>query len=492
MRPVLAIARQTFWEGIRMRIVLVSLIVLAVLLVRFVYVRGDETLTGRLQNFLAYSFGALGLFASLATVFFSCATLAGEIRNCQIHMVVTKPVSRFQILLGKWLGVNALNLLIVVICGVAIYAFARQIAGGKEQFQRDRLNLRDAVWTARDSAGPVAEDFRQPVMDYVDAEIKEGRIDGDARPRIADVVETLYARGYPEGDLASNRRWDADTGRAVDKLRELVTRWRIIEPGSYRLFRFEGLTKPESAETAVQVRFRARAMPLPMDEKVTIHWIFVDPDDPRRPLGPPTTTDGRAGDLLQFLFRGTAAIRDGRAAILVQNGDPITGEAPEYHVTFEGDNWLEIMYKVDTFEANFLRNILLLLSRLAFLSAVGLTFGVFVSFPVACLCTFVVYLVGIGWNWWYDAIGADVQVYSVQWDPYGRFGPFIRFFLEPLMIAFPNFVKYDGTSGLIAGELIANNLVLQAVAHTLLFGALLLLVIGWIVFQRKEIAEVQV
>ncbi len=492
MRPVLAIARQTFWEGIRMRIVMVSLIVLAVLLVRFVYVRGDETLTGRLQNFLAYSFGALGLFMSLATVFFSCATLAGEIRNCQIHMVVTKPVSRFQILLGKWLGVNLLNVLIVALCSVAIYGFARQIASKKEQFRRDRLNLRDAVWTARASAAPIDPDFRQPVMDYVDAEIKEGRIDPDARGRIKSVLDSLYERGYPEGELASTRRWDENTGRAVDKLRELVTTQRLIEPGDYRLYQFEGLTAPDSAETAVQVRFRARAMPLPMDEKVTIHWIFMDPEDPRRPLGPPTTTNGRAGDVLQFLFRGSAAIKDGKAAILVQNGDPITGEVPQYVITFEGDNWLEIMYRVGSFEANFLRNILLLLSRLAFLSAVGLTFGVFVSFPVACLCTFAVYLLGIGWNWWYNAIGADMEVYSVQWDPYGRFGPFIRFFLEPLLAAFPNFSSYDGTSRLISGELITNGLVGQAMAHTLLFGAALLLIIGWIVFQRKEIAEVQV
>ncbi|MCH7870247.1 MAG: hypothetical protein IID33_00965, partial [Planctomycetes bacterium] len=64
MRPVLAIARQTFWEGIRMRIVLVSVIILTLIVLRLPFVmRGDDTLAGRLQTFLADSFGGLGMFA---------------------------------------------------------------------------------------------------------------------------------------------------------------------------------------------------------------------------------------------------------------------------------------------------------------------------------------------------------------------------------------------------------------------------------------------
>ena len=155
MRRVLAIAWLTFFEGVRMRIVLVFLVVLAFLVLRMPFaLRGDETLTGRLQSFLAYSLGALSLLLSLATVFFSCATLTGEIKERSLHLVVTKPVSRFQILVGKWFGVNLLNLLIVVLCSGAIYGFARFIRSRPEQFERDRLQVRDVVWTARVAASP--------------------------------------------------------------------------------------------------------------------------------------------------------------------------------------------------------------------------------------------------------------------------------------------------------------------------------------------------
>jgi hypothetical protein len=110
-------AKLTFAEGVRMRIVLIFLVVLVILVLRMPFaLRGDETLAGRLQNFLAYSIGTLGVLLSLATVFFSCATLTSEFKQCSLHLVVTKPVSRFQILLGKWLGVNLLNLLIVGLC----------------------------------------------------------------------------------------------------------------------------------------------------------------------------------------------------------------------------------------------------------------------------------------------------------------------------------------------------------------------------------------
>ncbi|MBU0616692.1 MAG: hypothetical protein KKI02_03145, partial [Planctomycetes bacterium] len=124
MTRILAIARLTFWEGIRMRIVLVFVVVLIFVVLRLPFaLRGDETLSGRLQTFLAYSLGALGVFMSLATVFLSCATLTKDIEQCSLHLVVTKPVSRFHILVGKWVGVNVLNVLMIILSGLVIYGF---------------------------------------------------------------------------------------------------------------------------------------------------------------------------------------------------------------------------------------------------------------------------------------------------------------------------------------------------------------------------------
>ncbi len=51
---VAAIARLTFWEGVRMRIVLVFVLVLVFILLRLPFsLKGDETLAGRLQTFIS-------------------------------------------------------------------------------------------------------------------------------------------------------------------------------------------------------------------------------------------------------------------------------------------------------------------------------------------------------------------------------------------------------------------------------------------------------
>ena len=149
MRNVLAIARLTFREGVRMRIVLVFVILLAFIMLWLPFtVRGDQTVTGQLQTFLSYSLGAVGLLLGLATVFLSCSTLTAEFRSMTLHLVLTKPVSRFEVLAGKWLGINALMLLLLGLSGATIYGFAVLIKNRPANFERDKLNVRDVVWQA--------------------------------------------------------------------------------------------------------------------------------------------------------------------------------------------------------------------------------------------------------------------------------------------------------------------------------------------------------
>ena len=177
MTRALAIARLTFWEGVRMRIVLVVVIVLALLVMNMPFwLHGDETVSGRLQNFLDYALNAVSICLALATVFLSCNTLAGEIKSNVIHLVVTKPVNRFEILVGKWLGVMALNLMLLALCGAAIYFFAVYLRGLPVQNERDRRKLDDTVWIARYAATPKMPDFTAEAERSVKQRINEGSL----------------------------------------------------------------------------------------------------------------------------------------------------------------------------------------------------------------------------------------------------------------------------------------------------------------------------
>jgi hypothetical protein len=461
MRRIGAIAWLTFSEGVRMRIVLVSLVVLAFLVLRMPFaLRGDETLTGRLQNFLAYSLGAISLLLSVATIFFSCATLTNEIKERSIHLVVTKPVSRFQILLGKWLGVNLLNLLIVVLCGVTVYGFACFIRSRPEQFARDRLQVRDVVWTARIASRPVVPE-------------KE----------IAEAAARQIHEQARLGEIDPNNQ----SGLLVERITELMNRWRNLAPGEIREFRFQNLAPPETGDTVIQVRYKARGTPLPGDELVPIGWLFFDPDS-GTPLHSPVLTRERSGDTHQFLVQATPVIRNGVAVLQVANPTP-----PEVGtgVFFDGDDSLQLLYKAASFESNYVKALLIIVLRLALLSAIGIFFGVFVSFPVACLCTCAFYLICIAMPFVLEAIGANLTIVSPKYDPYGVLGPGLRAFLVPFMrFAFPDFNQYDGVNSLVDGTYIPFSLMAWCLARTLLYGGVLLLLPGWLIFSRREIAEV--
>lgn len=459
MKQALAVAKLTFREGIRMRIVLVFLIVLGFVMLRLPFaLKGDETLAGRLQTFLSYSLTALSFFMSLATVFLSSATLSQEFRTRTLHLVVTKPVTRFQILVGKWLGVNALALLICTLSGLAIYGFACFIKDRPALFPRDRTKIEQVVWTARLAASPTPPDFRSAAERVVDERQKE--------------QQTEFVRGR-EAEVKSVER----------ALREA---WRQIPPGDSRVYKFEGLAPPVGMEARYQVRFKIRA--LPMAEFVQVVWGIVDSETGA--LLDSMTTKERPAEVHQFLVRAKGWVHDGQATLAVMN--PAQGQyAPTIY--FEGSDSLQILYRVGSFEWNYVKALLLILFRLSFLAALGVFFSTFVSFPVACFCVLSVLLFCMGTPYWLEAIGANLGqtgVIAPGTDPYGAWGPFIRAILVPLLkVVFPNFVAYDGVGELIEGYVVDGGLLLRAGLHTIVYGAVLLLIPGLLIFRMREVAE---
>lgn len=456
-----AIARLTFFEGIRMRIVLVLLLVLFIIMLRLPFaLKGDETLAGRLQTFLAYSLAALSLFMSLATAFFACATLTREIRDKTIQLVASKPVRRFELLAGKWLGVNLLNLLMVALAGLLIYGFAYYIKTRPEQFQRDRIKLNDAVWTARVARQPTLPDFRA-------------------------IAERRFAQLKEEGRVSGGEDDAVKAQTIAELMKEAREAWVRVPPTDPRVYEFTELPPPENPDQALQVRFKARGIPLSLDEMVGIEWAVLDPD-----TGIPFDTrfTRERGSLRhEFLVRATV-VRDGRMWLGVNS--PLDPERPRpITIYFEGESPLQVLYKVGGFELNYVKALALIWFKLAFISAVGLFFGTFVSFPVACFSVLSMILFCIGVPWWMDSIGANLQPGLTSVDPYGVWGPAVRSLLVPaLRLLLPDFTHYDGVDALIDGLFIETELLVRSATHTLVYGLALLALPGWLIFRGRELA----
>lgn len=463
MSRVFAIAGLTIAEGVRMRIVVVFLALLGLIILRLPFVSmGDGTQAGKLQTFLAYSLSALSVLLSLTVIFFACQTLAGEIKNRSLQTVVTKPVSRLQVLLGKWLGVNALAWIVLGLSGAAIYGLALHLYGQPATNERDQFRLQDTVWTARVAATPAT-----PVEELL----------GAARQSVRELIE----RGQldPEEERVSVER----------KLQEGVNRWRRIEDGEERFFAFSGLKPPERDDATIQIRYKVIAAPLTIDEMIDVGWAFCDPNT-RAFLGPPIFTRERSNQTHQFLAFASRAIVDGRCLLAVHNPPDQTSRSA---LVFEGDRSLEILYRVGGFELNFVRNLALLAMRLSLLSAVSLFFCTFVSFPVACFCTLSFFLLCIGSPFFLESVGAELDASApARVDPFGVFGKYVRPAIIPTVKAvFPDFVRYDGTRSLIDGLLVGDALLAEATLRIIGVGAILLLGVGWLIFTQREIAEAQ-
>lgn len=78
-----------------------------------------------LSSILQVGFYAIDLLAVLMTVLTSVDSISGEIASSTIHAVASKPIHRWQLLLGKWLGFAAMVVVYValVFCGVVAIGY---------------------------------------------------------------------------------------------------------------------------------------------------------------------------------------------------------------------------------------------------------------------------------------------------------------------------------------------------------------------------------
>src|SRR5207237_4644873 len=117
MQAILAVAWLTGKAAFRFRLFLVlCLLLLATVVGLPLLLKDDGTARGFTQILITYTLSSITALLGLSTLWLACGTLARDIEECQIQMVAVKPVARWQIWLGKWLGLIALDAALLLIC----------------------------------------------------------------------------------------------------------------------------------------------------------------------------------------------------------------------------------------------------------------------------------------------------------------------------------------------------------------------------------------
>jgi Cu-processing system permease protein len=135
------IAKLTFQEAARRRILLAALVFGLLFLViyglGFRFIINDVTaergptslILNEMRNFLLMAgLYAVNFLTVMMTVLTSVDTLSGEVASGTIHTLLSKPIRRWEVVLGKWLGFSSmLTLYLMLMAGgvlALVYAFS--------------------------------------------------------------------------------------------------------------------------------------------------------------------------------------------------------------------------------------------------------------------------------------------------------------------------------------------------------------------------------
>ncbi len=132
MRPILSIATTTVGEAIRRRVLLIILLI--GLLFMFV-APGLGVLSARSETTVlrGMMLGIIQLTSAVIAIVLTVYMIPNEIERRTIYTILSKPVQRWQFLLGKYLGaVLALGLMMALMSVVLIVVFILQPGGTRD------------------------------------------------------------------------------------------------------------------------------------------------------------------------------------------------------------------------------------------------------------------------------------------------------------------------------------------------------------------------
>jgi hypothetical protein len=270
-----------------------------------------------------------------------------------MQVVAVKPIARWQIWLGKWLGIITLDTALLALAGACIFGLLHWRAG-KLPASEQRI-LREEVLVARASLKENPPDIDAEVERIFRERTRNIAVD----PQNAAVVkeqlrEALKVDVVPPNNL---RRWTIDLGarRAWLKAEPLFMRFKFHAAntnalGTYRL-RIEAGEPETPRRQAVVATFGDNAF----------HEVRVEPN----------------------LWNASGVL-----TVDIQNRSDTT-------LVFPIDEGFELLYRESSFPVNFARGLLIVLFWLALLATIGLTAASFLSFPVAAFVSASVLVLGL-------------------------------------------------------------------------------------------------
>ncbi len=456
MNKILTIAGLTWKSAFRYRLFwIMSVLLVAAVVGLPLMLKDDGTAKGLTQILLTYTLTAVSTLLGFFTLWLSCGTLARDVEECQIQVVSVKPIARWQIWLGKWIGILSLDAALLALSGAAIFSLLQWRANRLPAAQQTILH--NDIFVARASA-------RRPHMDL--APQVEAIFKRSVKPNVSlteyeasEIKQQILGRltaQYTEVPPGYRRRWAVDLHTLSDRLRDQPLQLRV--------------------------KFHA-ANPNP-DAQYTTVWIVGPSNSPAQVA----IEEKLPPDSFQE-FRIPPNLLDDHGMLWVDVLNP-----EDTALTFPMDDGFELLYPESSFGINFVRGMAVIFCWLALLASMGLAAASYLSFPVAAFASLALLVMGLSSG----VVGSVVEQGTIMgYDPaksgYGH-SP-VDIVMVPVfrgVLKIINLVQgFSPIDFLSSGRSITWGQLGLAVAQIILLLGGFFCVLGMIFFTRRELATAQ-
>jgi hypothetical protein len=347
MQRLFAIALLTWKAAFRFRLFLVLAILLLGSVVGLpLLIKDDGTARGFTQIVLTYTLGTVSALLGLSTLWLACGTLARDIEECQMQVVAVKPIARWQIWLGKWLGIMSLNAALLILCGGSIYGLLRWRASRLPA--EEQAVLRNEVLVARGSVRPV----------YPEKELERA-----AEQFLQERRKTAH---ISEGDLPEALRLTRE---------QLKTALQVVAPDSPHWWTINlGKARLALRDRPLFLRIKFNSSDMRTSGTFDGQWLVGNPG--KTPLWRSEVMSLAPETFHEFPIPANLFDDAGTLTVSFYNRNNVS-------LLFSVEEGIEVLYREASFEVNFLRGLGIIFCWMGLLAALGLAAASFLSFPVA-------------------------------------------------------------------------------------------------------------
>jgi hypothetical protein len=325
-----------------------GLVVMVVLLIGVLGIpqgiKHNGSAEGFVQVYLTYTLGYVVMVMGLTTLWLGCGLLSREIEENQMQLVTVRPIQRWEIWLGKWLGLIAFNGVALGVCSAVIYYSLSYHAGRLSEEQQRRL--KETVLVSRSSVTEPAAD-------------RSLEIEAIFRERMKKEEVAKLGEEYVRSKVGE----------------DVLMMDQVVNPQHMRWWNID-LPKWQQARISngvAHIKFRFFAVEFQRGATYKVMWVVA-------------TRDGKERWRSEVNLAANATHEVSIPAGVIPENEPFRIECRNFNdmaLIFPLEEPLEFLFPDGSFGLNYVRGMIILLCAMGLLGALGLFSSSFLSFPVA-------------------------------------------------------------------------------------------------------------